>query len=41
MVETSCKHGCMHVSTGNDWFWQQNVIQDRKSIISQSKLMLF
>ena len=29
------------VSAGNGWFWQQNVMQDRKSSITQSKLMIF
>ena len=28
-------------SAGNGRFWQQNVIQDRKSFITQSKLMIF
>ena len=29
------------VPAGNDWFWQRNVIQDRKSFITQSKLTIF
>ena len=29
------------LSAGNGRFWQQNVIQDRKSFITQSKLMIF
>ena len=29
------------LSAGNGQFWQQNVIQDRKSFITQSKLMVF
>ena len=28
-------------SAWNDWFWHQNVMQDRKSSITQSKLMIF
>ena len=27
--------------TGNELFWQQNITQDRKSLITQSKLMIF
>ena len=27
--------------TGNKLFWQQNITQDRKSLITQSKLMIF
>ena len=26
---------------GNELFWQQNITQDRKSLITQSKLMIF
>ena len=29
------------VSAGNGWFLQQNITQDRKSFITQSKLMIF
>ena len=36
----SKKHN-MDVSAGNGQFWQQNIIQDRKSFITQSKLMIF
>ena len=35
------KDSATDVSAGNGWFWQQNIIQDRKSFITQSKLMIF
>ena len=30
-----------HFSAGNDRFWQQNVIQDRKYFTTQTKFMIF
>ena len=36
--------GCPNLtkpSAGNGWFWQQNVVEGRKSFITQSKLMIF
>ena len=41
IAETLLKQLLTSHSAGNGRFWQQNVIQDRKSFITQSKLMIF
>ena len=41
IAETLLRQLLTSPSAGNGRFWQQNVIQDRKSSITQSKLMIF